>query len=214
MKDVEKECQHEHVRAWNMPLLACSRTLSHTGSAGHSPSPHHGLDQPSSTLNSAPCSWEDSWVRCPVSWSIAKLLRKERRTMNMNIIGGHRIQDGSPASSTSFTNSWIICFAPVDSKHSLKWFRKAPLAYSQPILNTFWGLLWPSSPTDLTCQWKDAHSSVKIIALLVPRHVQMVLKLGLPNGRPNICTCGSGWPTQSWIHKLEIWGTNSRQYEI
>src|SRR5712672_173696 len=47
-----------------------------------------------------------------------------------------------------------------------------------------------------------------------PRHVQMVLKLGLPDGRPNTCTCGSGRPTQSWIHKLEIWGTNSRQYEI
>ena len=63
MKDVEKEHQHERERAWNRPLSARSRTLSHTGSAGHSPSPRRGSDQPRS--NSAPRSREDSRAPSP-----------------------------------------------------------------------------------------------------------------------------------------------------
>ena len=63
MKDVEKERQHERERAWNRPLSARSRTLSHTGSGGHSPSPRRGSDQPRS--NSAPRSREDSRAPSP-----------------------------------------------------------------------------------------------------------------------------------------------------
>ena len=65
MKDIEKERQHERERAWNKPLSARSRTLSHTGSAGHSPSPRRGSDQPRSASNSAPLSREDSRAPSP-----------------------------------------------------------------------------------------------------------------------------------------------------
>jgi hypothetical protein len=49
MNDVERESPHEHEWAWNRPLSACSKTLSHTGSAGHSPSPRRDSDRPRST---------------------------------------------------------------------------------------------------------------------------------------------------------------------
>ena len=65
MKDTEKERQHERERAWNMPLSARSRTISQTSSAGHSPSPRRGSDQPRSNPNSAPRSREHSRPSSP-----------------------------------------------------------------------------------------------------------------------------------------------------
>jgi serine/arginine repetitive matrix protein 2 len=65
MKDTEKERQHERERAWNKPLSARSRTMSHTGSAGHSPSPRRSSDQLRSTPNSAPRSREHSRPASP-----------------------------------------------------------------------------------------------------------------------------------------------------
>ncbi len=65
MKDMEKDHRHERERAWNMPLSARSRTLSHTGSPGHSHSPRRGSDQPRSTLNSVPRSQEHSRAPSP-----------------------------------------------------------------------------------------------------------------------------------------------------
>ena len=60
MKDTEKERQRERERAWNRPISARSRTTSLTSSAGHSPSPRRGSDQPRSNPNSAPRSREHS----------------------------------------------------------------------------------------------------------------------------------------------------------
>ena len=65
MKDIEKDRQLERERAWNKPLSARSRTLSHTGSAGHSPSPRRGSDQLRSSPNSAPRSREGSRAPSP-----------------------------------------------------------------------------------------------------------------------------------------------------
>ena len=65
MKDTEKERHHERERAWNKPLSARSRTMSHTGSAGHSPSPRRSSDQLKSTSNSAPRSREHSRPASP-----------------------------------------------------------------------------------------------------------------------------------------------------
>ena len=63
MKDTEQERQHERERAWNMPLSARSRTVSHTGTPGHSP--RHALDHPRSGPNSASHSREHSRPSSP-----------------------------------------------------------------------------------------------------------------------------------------------------
>src|SRR6266852_8986893 len=128
MKDIEKDRQHERERAWNRPLSARSRTSSHTGSAGHSPSvvartrrgQLHVVHLIRGRIHER---------RHPVSRSIAELLKKERRTMSASGIGVIASKMGSPVSSIVFTHSWIVCFAPVDAKHSLKWFRQAPPGY-------------------------------------------------------------------------------------
>ncbi|KAH9961259.1 hypothetical protein BC827DRAFT_1203507 [Russula dissimulans] len=58
MKDTEKERQHERERAWNRPLSARPRTISHTSPTSHSP--RLGLDQPRSSPNGAARSREHS----------------------------------------------------------------------------------------------------------------------------------------------------------
>jgi serine/arginine repetitive matrix protein 2 len=63
MKDTKKERQHERERAWNRPLSARSRTVSQSGSAGHSP--RHELDQPRSSPSSASHSQEHSRAPSP-----------------------------------------------------------------------------------------------------------------------------------------------------
>ena len=67
MKDTEMERHYERERvAWNMPLSAHSRTIiSQMGSAGRSPSPRRGSDQPRSIPNGAPRSREHSRPSSP-----------------------------------------------------------------------------------------------------------------------------------------------------
>jgi sarcosine oxidase delta subunit len=89
--------------------------------------------------------------RChPVSLSVVELLRKERRAMSVNIIASKM---GSPVSS-GFTNSWIVCFAPADAKHSNGSDRHLRHTISQSLLHSE-GSSQLSSPSDLTHRRKD-----------------------------------------------------------
>jgi len=63
MKDTEKERQRERERAWNKPLAARPRTVSHTDPTSHSP--RLGSDQPRSSPNGAARSREHSQPSSP-----------------------------------------------------------------------------------------------------------------------------------------------------
>src|SRR5712691_1468111 len=137
MKDIEKDRQHERERAWNRPLSARSRTSSHTGSAGHPPSSRRGSDQARSTSSSAPHSREDS--RAPSPNESVRSRATEEGEEN------HERERNWGSSRPRWTSiihrvhQFLdrLFFAPADAKHSLKWFRQAPPAYSQPILTAF-----------------------------------------------------------------------------
>jgi hypothetical protein len=81
----------------------------------------------------------------PVSQSVVKLLRKERRAMSVNVTASKM---GSPVSS-DFTNSWIVCLAPADAKHSNGSDRCLWHTISQSSLHSE-GSSRLSSPADLT----------------------------------------------------------------
>src|SRR6266849_4572093 len=94
MKDIEKDHQHERERAWNRPLSARSRTSSLTGSAGLSPSPRRGSDQPRSTSSSAPHSREDSRAPSPSESVRSRATEEGEENHERERNWGHRVQDG------------------------------------------------------------------------------------------------------------------------
>jgi serine/arginine repetitive matrix protein 2 len=156
MKDIEKERERERERAWNKPLSARSRTLSHSGSAGHSPSPRRGSDQPRSTSNSAPRSREDSRapspsesVRSRATEEGEENYERERSWGSSRPKWDHQYRPpASPIPGSS------VLRPRTQSTHSNGSDRRLRHTPSQSSLHSE-GSSRPSSPTDLTHRRKD-----------------------------------------------------------
>jgi serine/arginine repetitive matrix protein 2 len=155
MKDVERESQHERERAWNRPLSARSRTLSHTGSAGHSPSPRRDSDQPRSTSNSAPRSREDSRAPSPSESVRSRATEegeenheRERNWGSSRPRWDHQYRPASPIPGSS------VLRPRTQSTHSNGSDRRLRHTLSQSSLHSE-GSSRPSSPADPTHGRKD-----------------------------------------------------------
>jgi hypothetical protein len=93
----------------------------------------------------------------PVSWSVAELLRKERKAMSVSAsgIGGHRVQDGITSIVHRVHLFLDRLFCPrTQSTHSNGSDRRLRHTPSQSSLHSE-GSSRPSSPADLTHQRKD-----------------------------------------------------------
>lgn len=84
-----------------------------------------------STSKSWPfCSTQGSDIPYSTIWTDSSPLRPAREAST------------SPVSSASPTNSWVVCLCAHRCKAlTQKWFKQAPLAYSQPVLAAFRGLV-------------------------------------------------------------------------
>ena len=154
MKDVEKERQHERERAWNKPLSARSRTLSHTGSAGHSPSPRRGSDQPRSTSNSAPRSREDSRAPSPSESVRSRATEEGEENQRERNWGSSRPRSDHQYRPPASIPGSSVLRPRTQSTHSNGSDRRLRHTPSQSSLQSE-GSSRPSSPADLTHRHKD-----------------------------------------------------------
>ncbi|KAF8492641.1 hypothetical protein F5888DRAFT_1858186 [Russula emetica] len=161
MNDIGTERQQERERAWNRPPSARSRTLSHTGSAGHSPSPRRGSDQSRSTSNSAPRSREDSRAPSPSESVRSRATEEgeENHEHERNWGSSRPRWDHQYRQPTSPTLGSSVLRPRMQSTHSNGSDRRLRHTPSQSSLHSE-GSSRPSSPADQTHRRKDEDEEV------------------------------------------------------
>ncbi len=166
MKDTEKERQHERERAWNMPVLARSRTTSNSGTTGHPA--RSGLEQSRFTPDrmvrsrehSRPSSPSES-VRSRATEEAEENSERERNWASPHSTRNHQQQHRRPASPLPGPSLSRVRTQSLQSKPNNSETHTATQAQSRHLRRnpsqsslTSEGSSRPSSPADLAHRHK------------------------------------------------------------